>query len=122
MSCQDGCKESLLPAVQELERARDFLSAKFFDNKLNDIVITIQTKGRKNALGWFGAELQRVIKLEFKLQDSVFSIFRREQTRRKKQETKMKKWVCLCGVIVRCAVELNARCEDCGELFVKEDS
>lgn len=196
-------KESLLPAINELERARDFFGPRLFGNLLNDVVITIQTKGRKAALGWFGAarwkntktqplhevnisaehlkgdpietllhefvhaynhahkikdwsghqyhnkhfreeaeriglivkyddrvgygltvlgeDLKKVIELEFKLQVSAFDVFRRETSAKKKAPTKMKKWVCSCGIIVRCAVELNARCEDCNGQFIKEE-
>jgi len=195
-------KESLLPAVQELERARDFFNSKYFNSKLSDIIITIQTKGRKSALGWFGAnrwknnkteplheinisaehlkvdpigtlihelvhaynhvnkvkdcsghqyhnkhfkieaervglivtydnrvgygitttgsKLRGIIDLEFKLQDDAFNVFRQE-IQKNKAPTKMKKWVCYCGVIVRCAVELNAKCEDCNSLFEEVD-
>jgi hypothetical protein len=35
--------------------------------------------------------------------------------------SKMKKWTCECGVNVRCAVELDAICNDCGEPFKFND-
>ena len=39
----------------------------------------------------------------------------------KKAPTKMKKWVCKCGTIVRCAVDLNATCDDCETKFQIEE-
>ncbi len=40
----------------------------------------------------------------------------------RKQPTRMKKWECSCGVIVRKAGELNAQCLDCAQPFVKDAS
>lgn len=44
---------SLKPAVQELERFYQFMNKKFKLNLPDKVVITIQNRGRKNALGWF---------------------------------------------------------------------
>ena len=38
----------------ELYRAFDHFNARFADNKLPKVVITIQESGRRNAYGWFG--------------------------------------------------------------------
>lgn len=43
------------------------------------------------------------------------------QERRAKGQSKMKKWACACGVNVRCAVVLHARCLDCGHDFRRAD-
>jgi hypothetical protein len=43
-------------------------------------------------------------------------------SRRDAAKTKMKKWVCGCRprpMVVRCARELHATCEDCGERFAE---
>ena len=40
--------------INELYRAFDHFNRHFADNKLPPVVITIQNKGRANALGWFG--------------------------------------------------------------------
>ena len=39
----------------------------------------------------------------------------------KTQTTRMKLWECGCGVKIRRAGELNARCLDCGTLFARRD-
>lgn len=45
---------SLTPAIKELERAYKHFNAELFNNDLtDDVLITIQTKGRRNALGWY---------------------------------------------------------------------
>jgi SprT-like family protein len=47
----------------------------------------------------------------------AFAVFRVQPQEREKQPTKMKKWECGC-TIVRCAVQLDATCEVCGNVFV----
>jgi hypothetical protein len=46
---------SIIPIIKELERVYDAL-AKIFELKHDRPVITIQTKGRQNALGWHWAD------------------------------------------------------------------
>jgi hypothetical protein len=48
---------TLAPAIKELERAFHFFNARVFNNQIvKNFVITIQTKGRRSASGWFGPE------------------------------------------------------------------
>jgi hypothetical protein len=61
--------------------------------------------------------LRTRIESEFKPQDA-FQVFRKLDEG-KKAKTKMKKWVCNCTT-VRCATELKAKCESCGQSFIKE--
>ena len=44
---------SILPAIQELERCFEEFRVLFSDCQFPSPVIAIQSKGRKNALGWF---------------------------------------------------------------------
>lgn len=44
---------SIKPALQELERAFDAFNTELYDSALPRPIITIQTKGRMNAYGWF---------------------------------------------------------------------
>jgi len=193
-------KHSLNPIITELERFYNHLNDKFKLSLSSDVVITIQNKGSKNALGWFGVnfwnnekgeqineinicaeslkvnpyetlaheiahfcELKEKGKLskgnyhgktfkkfaeqlllkvnkvgkigyahteitpefdkmlfEFKPEKEVFEITRFNKTK-KKAPTKLKKWTCSCGVNVRCAVELNAECNECNTKFIRED-
>ncbi len=47
---------SLQPAIQELERAYQFFNKELFGAGLDlNVIITIQSRGRKNALGWHWA-------------------------------------------------------------------
>lgn len=47
---------SISPAIAELERAYQFFNAELFSRKLDsNVVLTIQSRGRKNALGWHWA-------------------------------------------------------------------
>ena len=47
---------SLQPAIQELERAYQFFNQELFGAGLDlNVIITIQSRGRKNALGWHWA-------------------------------------------------------------------
>ena len=41
-------------AIEELYKAFDFFNARFANNKLPKVIITIQEAGRRNAYGWFG--------------------------------------------------------------------
>ena len=54
---------------------------------------------------------------EIDINRDVFIYQRKEQGSKVKAPTKMKKWSCGC-TNVRCAVELNAYCQDCGIPFV----
>jgi hypothetical protein len=49
----------------------------------------------------------------------VFIYQRKEQGSKVKAPTKMKKWSCGC-TNVRCAVELLAECQDCGNEFIEQ--
>ena len=49
----------------------------------------------------------------------VFIYQRKEQGSKVKAPTKMKKWSCGC-TNVRCAVELSAECQDCGNEFIQQ--
>lgn len=46
-------KHTLQPVTEELERFYDYLNQRFCLNLPHNVVITIQTTGRRNAKGWF---------------------------------------------------------------------
>tara|TARA_R110000824_G_scaffold213962_2_gene400229 strand:+ start:230 stop:886 length:657 start_codon:yes stop_codon:yes gene_type:complete len=66
-----------------------------------------------------GSELDKFV-LSLNLKKSDFSLVRIEKAA-KKSITKMKKWECSCGMIVRCSKELNATCNECDTEFVIEE-
>lgn len=69
-------------------------------------------------IGWsltrLGPELETCVS-SLNVNSDAFAVFRLGEQEREKQPTKMKKWVCRCPVIVRCAVEMHGHCDDCGE-------
>lgn len=83
------------------------------------LVVAEPTDSRGHAYTSLGDELRAFLE-SIEIDASAFSLARRERKRRK-APTKMKKWECLgCDrpMIVRCARDLNATCEDCGEPFI----
>ncbi len=54
--------------------------------------------------------------LEFKPDKKVFDICQNTKAK-KKAGSRLKLWMCSCGVRVRCAIDLNATCNDCGGDF-----
>jgi hypothetical protein len=56
-----------------------------------------------------------------KIDPEIFSLFRRSQPPKEKAPTRMKKWTCGCGIIVRCAKDLYAECTECGEMFQMQE-
>ena len=202
---EKALQNSIKPSIEELERFYRFINKRFNLNLKDEIVITIQTKGRrKKTMGWFWAdrwtngkgqvheinisaeelingnpyetlthelvhykknqdgikdcsknqyhntkfkglaekllldvskssnygwgytkptpEWEKMFNSEFKPNKKAFVMFRNEEGNNKgKQPTKMKKWECGCGMIVRCAKELNAVCMECGTPFKREE-
>jgi len=57
---------------------------------------------------------------EFKPNKEVFNIFQNIQES-KKVGSRLKLFMCSCGIKVRCAVDLNAICQDCNTQFIKEE-
>ena len=55
---------------------------------------------------------------EFSPKTDVFNIIQQPKEKGK-VGTRLNKWVCSCGVIVRCATELKAKCLECGGEFEK---
>ena len=193
-----------MSAIQiEIEKALEQFNTILFDGKLENILITLQTKGRRNAAGWHWAgkwagsenshteinisaeyltagyealmevlihEMAHAINNQNGIKDcskaqyhnknfkkaaelaglrveqgkrgwaytsiekggiaekalneidinrDVFIYQRKEQGSKVKAPTKMKKWSCGC-TNVRCAVELNAYCQDCGNGFQQQ--
>lgn len=194
---------SVNPAISELERAYQFFNQELFSGGLDsNVVITIQSRGRKSALGWHwagkwrndettslaeinlsaeelksgdpyevlihemahhlnyqrgvqdvsrgqyhnrhfketaeaaGLEVRRFGNvgwgvtalgylakeklLKFKPQKEVFGVLRIHQITR--QETKLKKWSCSCGVNVRVArPDFDATCNLCATRFEQRE-
>jgi hypothetical protein len=81
-------------------------------------------KGEKERLGWAytsiakGGIAEKALK-DINIDRDVFIYQRKEQGSKVKAPTKMKKWSCGC-TNVRCAVELLAECQDCGNEFIKQ--
>ena len=71
----------------------------------------------------FNPIYEAIVLQELKPDDSAFTVVRQiiEAKKKTKAPTKMIKWTCECGVNVRCAVDLDATCNECGTDFVKDD-
>jgi len=65
-------------------------------------------------------ELFKQMLKEFKPLKDVFNVFQAQRDK-KKVGSRLKLYVCSCGVKVRCAVELNAKCLNCNTEFKKEN-
>lgn len=50
MSTQD---KNLAMVIKELHKAFDCFNKEFYNNELPKVIITIQSRGKRNALGWF---------------------------------------------------------------------
>ena len=61
-----------------------------------------------------------MIEEEFKPNKEVFNICQADEEKKKKG-SRLKLWVCGCGVKVRCAVDLSATCDLCESKFKKVD-
>lgn len=53
MNTQNTQDNNLALVIKELHKAFDCLNKEFYGNKLPQVIITIQSKGKRNALGWF---------------------------------------------------------------------
>jgi len=195
---------SIRPALGELEKLFN-LFAPLFPEPLTAPIITIQTRGRKNALGWYkpqtwqnggrdtlpelnisaeslargvpeiadtvlhemvhhwnrlhgikdcsgnqyhskkfkaGCDLvglkcekmeghgwaatslsdkQRAIVKKAGIKDEAFHLFRLADHGGKGPGSRMKKWTCPCGTIIRAAGEISVRCNECGEDFERDE-
>ena len=102
-----------------LKGVRDCNSAQYHNKKFKDVAeqlgLVVEKMGNKGyAKTALGPELLKEVKA-LKLDPEAFAVFRL-LTEREKQPTKMKKWECGC-TIVRCATDLEATCNACGETF-----
>jgi hypothetical protein len=86
-----------------------------FKEKAESVGLIVEKDMR---LGWsrtsLGPELKQILS-RLNVKADVFAAYRIQPPENGKQPTKMKKWVCACPVIVRCAVEMHGHCDDCGE-------
>jgi hypothetical protein len=80
--------------------------------------LTVECDGRHGwAITRLGAKARRAV-LRFKPQKHAFEMFRKRPEPHQ-GPTKMRKWSCGCTT-VRCATDLRATCEECGQRFERE--
>lgn len=53
MNTQNTQEKNLALVIKELHKAFDCLNNEFYGGKLPKVIITIQSRGKRNALGWF---------------------------------------------------------------------
>ena len=99
-------------------------NGKWLDSVKDMLVMAEKTKqnGHGITVG-FTPIWEAVVLAELQPDDNAFTLVREivEAKKKTKSPTKMLKWTCECGVNVRCAVELDATCNECGTDFVKDD-
>jgi len=93
-----------------------------FKTKCEEVGLTVQYRCKK--YGWSDLTITEggiADKLfsTLEIDKTVFNYARLEISKKKKAPTKMKKWSCGC-TNVRCAVELSAECQDCGNEFIQQ--
>jgi len=92
---------------------------KHFKERAENYGLNVKRAGR---FGWAMTSVSdKLIPVleEMKINYDVFKLIRK-QSIRIKAETKMKKWTCSC-MNIRCAVELDATCNLCKQIFEKEE-
>lgn len=89
---------------------------KHFKAKAEQFGLVVEQMGRYGfAHTHMSEDLKKKVEA-LKIDYSAFALSRNELGKRQKAKTKMLKWSCGC-TNVRCAVELNAECQECGERF-----
>lgn len=88
---------------------------KYFKKTAEMLLLSVE-KGKKGYDKTKETDAFNEMLKEFKKDDNAFSIFQNQKDK-KKVGSRMKLYICGCGVKVRCATKLNARCLDCGATF-----
>ena len=90
---------------------------KHFKSRAEGLLLSVErtNKGYSQTSGT--DEFKKMVE-DFKPDKEVFNICQANE-QKKKVGSRLKKWVCDCGCIVRCAVDLNAVCLDCNTNFKK---
>lgn len=93
---------------------------KAFKDRAESVGLVVAKMGRH---GWANTTLSPELRArvaDLRLDPEAFALFRRRQARTA-AVSRMRKWTCACPVIVRCAVELCATCDECGEPFARAE-
>ncbi len=86
------------------------------------LIVEKGTKSQGWAITSMSPELKQWVDDELKPDAEAFTLLATVKEPKEKKPSKMKKWACEClpPTIVRCATELHATCEECGQRFTKE--
>ena len=93
---------------------------KYFKSKAESYGLNVEKMGRH---GWahtsISKSLQKILN-NLKINKKVFELYRKENKKTSKPITKMIKYRCECTT-VRCATDLDAKCNNCKQLFTRRD-
>lgn len=107
--------------INYIKGVRDCTSNQYHNKHFKATAESLLLKAEKGKKGYSktseSEEFLTMLK-EFKPNKEVFNICQNVEEK-KKVGSRLKLWMCSCGVKVRCAVELNAGCLDCGSKFVE---
>ncbi len=79
--------------------------------KAEKLLLSVERTKKGYSLTKETKEFKDMLK-EFKPEKDVFNIFQ-NQKEKGKVGSRLKLYMCDCGVKIRCAIELNAKCLDC---------
>lgn len=118
-------KMNNLKGINDTSNNGTYHNSKWLDSVKDMLIMAEKTK--KNGHGittGFTPLFEALVIGELRPDDNAFTLVREivEAKKKTKAPTKMIKWACECGVNVRCAVELNAICQECDSQFVKDDT
>lgn len=104
-----------------IEKIKDCTSNQYhnkhFKKKAESLFLLVE-KTNKGYSQTTGTEEFKELLKEFNPNTNAFNIFQ-NQKKKKKVGSRLKLYVCSCGVKVRCAINLNALCLDCNSEFKK---
>lgn len=106
-----------------IDKVKDCSANQYHNKKFKAAAEEVYLEVEKGKRGFAYTSLSDKLKdwvKKMKFDESAFSHFRMMLKKATPAKTKMKKWECNC-TIIRCAVELKAKCLNCDAQFIKEE-
>ncbi len=106
-----------------IDKVKDCSGNQYHNKKFKAAAEEVYLKVEKGKRGFAYTSLSDKLKdwvKKMKFDETAFSYFRMMIRKAAPAKTKMKKWECNC-TIIRCAVDLKAKCLTCDAPFIKEE-